>query len=414
VIFLLVAAISLMAGRTITRAEDTAKHIRIIYTNDTLGYLEPCGCGGRYEGGLARRATAVARLARLSPNCLILDSGNLARAGDTLGITCRLMARMGYCAVGMGDRDFAFLNEFLKQTAASGLVVVDPSLPKSQHVVPYLIKELDGVKVGVVSYSPRSKASPDSFQAAYQAARKQSDVLVLLDQGGVATDEWLQAGEAPDIVIGAAPKGVIAEQRIVGHTHIAPTSMLGRRLGVADITVSTDGRPRIAAQMLVIDKNTAENASTEKQIEGFLLQPARQAALKRQPQPYGKGKYTSPETCKRCHTSIYNEWRETKHASALGILISKNREIPDCLPCHSEQYRQTLRTSRRPSTKTPTGIECATCHAAVIPHGSKGPASKTSRKVDPKLCLQCHNSERSPDFDPKRYMIRASHKVSRR
>ena len=404
----LAAVISMTAGPPSMRAEDTEKRIRIIYTNDTLGYLEPCGCGGRYEGGLARRATAIARLARFSPNCLALDSGNLARAGDTLGITCRLMARMKYCAVGVGEQDLAFRGEFLKQTAASGLMVIDSSQPKSKNVAPYLIRELGGVKIGIVSYGAASQGPAGAFQSAFQAARSLSDVLILLDQGGIATDQWLQAGNAPDIVIGGSPKGVIAEERVVGKTHIVPTSILGRHLGVADIRVLPSSSLDIEAQMLVIDKNTAEDKSVEKEIESFLLQPSRQAALMSRPQPYGKSKYTAPENCAKCHAAIYRDWRQTKHASALSTLIAANRVIPDCLPCHSEEYRRTLKTTRRPSPSRPTGIECATCHAAVIPHPSKGPAAK--RKVDPKLCIDCHNPERSPDFEQKLYLDKVSHR----
>jgi predicted CXXCH cytochrome family protein len=187
-----------------------------------------------------------------------------------------------------------------------------------------------------------------------------------------------------------------------------PTSALGRHLGVADIRVLPNRSLDIEAQMLVIDRNTVEDKSVEKQIESFLLQPSRQAALKSRPQPWGKSKYTAPENCGKCHAAVYRDWRGTKHASALSTLIAENRVIPDCLPCHSEEYRRTLKTTRRPSPSRPTGIECATCHAAVIPHGSKGPAAK--RKVDPKVCIDCHNPERSPDFDEKLYLDRVSHR----
>ena len=43
---------------------ENPKKIRLIYSNDTYGYLEPCGCGGVNEGGLARRATLIARFVK--------------------------------------------------------------------------------------------------------------------------------------------------------------------------------------------------------------------------------------------------------------------------------------------------------------------------------------------------------------
>ena len=40
---LLVLIGGIAVGSIALRASDPAKNIRIIYTNDTLGYLEPCG-----------------------------------------------------------------------------------------------------------------------------------------------------------------------------------------------------------------------------------------------------------------------------------------------------------------------------------------------------------------------------------
>jgi 5'-nucleotidase len=158
--------------------------------------LEPCGCGGRYQGGLARRATVIARLVQENPNVLLVDSGNLCDKKTKLPLVAKLMADMRYDAIGIGEVDSGFADDYFKTAAAFGLKVVETARSNNALTVPYFVKKVGGVKVGVVSFGKVEKGTGESqsdlrqsFLDAYEKARGQSDVLVLLDQGGIATRE---------------------------------------------------------------------------------------------------------------------------------------------------------------------------------------------------------------------------------
>ena len=118
-------AACVLVGPTSALAGGSPKIIRIIYSNDTEGYLQPCSCGGRYLGGLSRRATAISRLTKENPDAVIVESGNLSDKPCRLGIVTKLLSSLKYDAVGVGSLDQQFAPEFFKQTTHFKLPVVD-------------------------------------------------------------------------------------------------------------------------------------------------------------------------------------------------------------------------------------------------------------------------------------------------
>lgn len=386
--------------------------IRIIYTNDTVGYLEPCGCGGRYIGGLARRATAISRLVSENPYCLIVDSGNISNTRANVDIVASLMSQMKYKAVGIGTLDLEMADEFFKSLARHNLAAVDTTtaeLPGSTR--PYIIESLNGVRVGIVSYGAQANDMPASsevlerFYSTYRSARDSCDLLILLDQGEIVSKDWQERwGDrlgAPDIVIAGVTKMPLSQEEVVGKTHIVPTSVQGRAIGVIDVEIGTDKQASITVQRVTVDKNTAENPSIAKQINEFLL------GVKPKVEPTASSSQYSPETCKTCHSAEYESWQRTEHARAVRTLADKNRMIGECLQCHSETYRRSK--SAPVPTDKPMGVECVTCHSNVLPHSADGPARSARKKIAPALCLTCHTKERSPEYDPKTYKCRIIH-----
>lgn len=280
-------ALAMLVSLVPVYAEDACgtNSIRIIYSNDTIGYLEPCGCGGLNQGGLARRATVVARLVNENPNTLLVDSGNLSDKPDKLPVMARIMADMHYDAVGIGEADFGFADDYFKTVAAFGLKIVETGhAADSDSVIPYYVKKIGGINVGVVSFGkatadskPKQPGLMQPFCAAYQQARKQSHLLILLDQGGIATKEWIEEEAAklgePDIVIGGILNSVIPREQVIGKTHIVPTSVQGKLIGVIDVSF-LQGQPQsLAARLVPVDREIPEDETVKKQIVDFLQRP---------------------------------------------------------------------------------------------------------------------------------------------
>ena len=68
-----------------------------------------------------------------------------------------------------------------------------------------------------------------------------------------------------------------------------------------------------------------------------------------------------PQTCERCHSQIYDEYKDSVHGAAL--IGEGNPDVPDCTTCHGS-------------------------------HGIKGPTSADSFHLySPQVCAECHANE---------------------
>ncbi len=360
-----------------------------------------------------------------------MDAGNLSTTPDKLDIITTIMADLKYDAIGMGVRDISIRDEFLRYTSQHKLVVVDPSPNAAESTVPYLIKEIDGVKVGVVSFPGETfqsvSGSADlqrlrALYGAYKAARDASDILILLDQANKADSKWIERNGPrlgfPDVVVGGLARTTLAKEQIVGRTHIVPTAAQAKKMGVVDVTITPGEDPAIDCQTIALDGNIPEDEAVVKRIQEFKVgdrNAETTAATMRSPHPHMSSfgavqPYYAPRLCKSCHPAEYEDWEKSKHAAAIQTLVKADRVEPECLQCHSEMFR-TIRTAQVPKDSA-GGVECATCHKAAIPHGSDRREVAARTTVDIGLCRECHTNEKSPKYDDATYLARITHKVS--
>lgn len=57
------------------------RHVTVVYAADLAGWLEPCGCSADQRGGLARAATALARIRAENPDTVFVAGGDLLFGG---------------------------------------------------------------------------------------------------------------------------------------------------------------------------------------------------------------------------------------------------------------------------------------------------------------------------------------------
>ncbi len=65
-----------------------------------------------------------------------------------------------------------------------------------------------------------------------------------------------------------------------------------------------------------------------------------------------------PLTCSKCHSSIYNEYKDSVHGKAL--IDANNTDVPTCVDCHGVHTQEDPRTTQ---FRLNSPILCATCHA---------------------------------------------------
>jgi hypothetical protein len=74
-------------------------------------------------------------------------------------------------------------------------------------------------------------------------------------------------------------------------------------------------------------------------------------------QPLGEPRTTIPQTCERCHSTIFNDYAHSIHGSAL--IGEGNPDVPDCVDCHGSHFIQ-------------------------------GPPTGDFRLYSPQICEKCH------------------------
>ena len=208
-----------------------AQDITVLYTGETHAMLYTCNCPIETDGGVARRATMVKQLRRDDPELLLLDSGAFFAAGlmdeYTLNtdldikrteVNLKALALMKYDGLTIGDEEFNFGTEFLqeeiKKTGLNFLSCDIVPKEKTLSSKPYIIKEVKGLKVGIIGVSPmaaRQKAEglvdfiePKSAvkKAVAELKKEGVNITILLSHQGEAEDlRLIKEVKGIDVVI---------------------------------------------------------------------------------------------------------------------------------------------------------------------------------------------------------------------
>jgi 5'-nucleotidase len=146
-------------------AEAVSKKIKltILHTNDQHSRIEPIPDDGRRHGGMggmARRASLVARIRKQEENVLLLDSGDIWQGTPYFNffegeLEFKLMSQMKYDAATLGNHDFDLgLDGLAKQLPLAGFQFVTANYDFSKTILrgkfkPYQVFEKQGLRIGV-------------------------------------------------------------------------------------------------------------------------------------------------------------------------------------------------------------------------------------------------------------------------
>jgi hypothetical protein len=89
--------------------------------------------------------------------------------------------------------------------------------------------------------------------------------------------------------------------------------------------------------------------------------------------------FVGANSCSQCHTTTFENWRQTDHAAALTNLPSSDQSNSVCLICHN--------TTQNPLE----GVQCEACHGAGGLHWGLGPIDDVSYQDT--LCRTCHDND---------------------
>ncbi len=163
---ILISFLFFFIGASPSIGKETA--LTLIYTSNTLGEVEPCGCPeGGDNGGLPRRSHYFKTVKEEAKNLLILDGGDALiisyfsqpsereKARKRAAFVLRLYEALGYRAVNIGDTDLGLGIEYLTNLQRnSKMTFLSANLKdkKTEKPVfkPYLIEEIEDIKIGIL------------------------------------------------------------------------------------------------------------------------------------------------------------------------------------------------------------------------------------------------------------------------
>jgi len=282
-------------------AADKTTTITIIHTNDTHARLISTDT----NIGFAKIATLVKEAKAANPNTLVLDAGDTLHGMPIVNISkgenaIKVLEAVGYDYMTLGNHDFNYGQERLlelRDMTSVGMIsanILDKNGKKL--FTPYVIKEINGVKVGIFGLStPETayKTSPANvtgltFENPIETAEKivneikdKTDIIIGLvhlglDGGSEFTSERL-ANEVDgiDVIIDGHSHTLLEKGLLVNGTLIAQTFEHDKNVGKVTIEVSNGNVLSKTAELInasataqvaqdpelikIIDKINAEN-----------------------------------------------------------------------------------------------------------------------------------------------------------
>ncbi len=419
-------------------AANGPRELVIIYTGDSGGEVESCGCSALAYGGLSRRATLVNFLRASYPDAVFVDAGDFfsptAGEQDRLKneITAEAYGAFGYDAVNLGEDDFDFGADFLTDLVEINKIPIISSnvyaAGKEPFAPAFTVVNRAGLKVGIIGFlNPELAAGKDLhpvdakpykklLQTAVRDLARQADVIICLAHVGNLDKARAFAAKCPreiDVVVAGHRGGLTPQTENVGGRWMVYTRSRNRYVGMLKLALDEDNDVVSAEnQVLPVTKETTQDEATQVIVARYyaaLRKLVDEKKLLKPPEdvPPGGFIYVGSSSCGGCHAAQAEQWKGTAHAAAYDTLKKTGRETdPECVGCHVTGYgfRGGYVGPQKPDL---LGVGCEECHGPGEGH-ARSPGIKTPAIIEA-TCTRCHDPERSPAFDYARYLASVGH-----
>lgn len=428
----------------------------VLAFGDLRGHLEPCGCDPRTDvGGIKRVSAAIERYRRVTPEVLVLNTGNgildnekdkseadaLIKSFEAITPSASLVNVYEWKRL-QAKKDLPKIPWVLSNAreSLSGAAIQNILTVSGMEVYGYLGLKGDGIQMFDKNLLTRWKR---------ETKVKSSVDRVLIFSGSDAELKKLMDTKFFNLIISSNPNPLGQEVGDVeqkdeklllrpkgGKTAIWSVPFGGGgllRLGGLELApiprtleaiVKTDESPKPAFPLagsfltkvqMIHWLQKAEESGTPPQIESIFsdLRQASQIKFKllveERTKDIAVSEFVGAEACAACHQSSYDVWSKSKHAKAMVTLVSKTRhEDPTCVECHVVGF--TAKGGYVNEDKTPklSNVQCENCHGPRKQH-VMNPLSKPG--IDAKAaCAGCHTPPHSPGFEMTSYWKQIEHK----
>jgi hypothetical protein len=426
--------------------------LTILFTGETQGYLENCGCKVNQSGGVARRSTAVARLRKEDPEALLLDAGSafvrpekqleldfLTRQEQALYLGTLDLMRYQAAAIGTTELTFG-LDYFREQTRGLKIPFLASNIRMGgRPVAPgSVVLRSRGARVAVIGVfePPYGRSATPLFEENTQSLtfedpvtslrseaaglRKKADLVVALGRLTPYTVRKVAAA-LPDLdaIISSdyrAPAKVNGEadhvhpddqSGFVGRTLVAYSNLTN--YGLSSVRIGLDARGRVASAEFGdhwLYEDTPDDPRVRDVLNRFYDRFGKVAAARDAVPPLfaddgarRSALYVGAARCAECHAPEMAQWRRTKHASAYKTLLDRHRHFqPKCVVCHVVGFGTAHGYRLGMPEAVLANVQCEVCHGPGSAHSASPAKENIRREVPAKVCLECHTSDHSDHF----------------
>ncbi len=278
----------------------TETHINIFHTSDIHGHFTNSDSPLRL-GGVARLKYKLDQLRQKNQNSLTLDSGDWSEGTifytlNSGELNHRMMEFMGYDAIVLGNHEWLVGAQELYQgfeaaqfkipvlSANLQLDKLPSSIPLQNYIKPYFVKEINGVKVGVLGLStfelifdsffePAEVTDPIRLASKYVKILREQEgcqVVILLTHTGIKEDKNLaQSVPGIDLIVGGHTHTMTLRPVYVNGVPIVHVGYWAQYLGAYDL-VYKNGKTELAHHTIYqIDETIPEDPAAKTMVEGF-------------------------------------------------------------------------------------------------------------------------------------------------
>jgi 2',3'-cyclic-nucleotide 2'-phosphodiesterase (5'-nucleotidase family) len=346
------------------------------------------------------------------------------------------MAHMSYHALNLSNLEFSFGLDFLLNTTqqlqvptvSANIVYEDTSDPVTESTQ---IISFDTFKAGITGVvgkkyeknildSNADSARPvvvsdelTALQERVNAVRDSVDILIVLANTGVERAKEI-ARQIPgiDIIVCGHGADEISSFYYINGTYIVKAGYDG--VDVGRLVLTLDKRNNIIdaqGTVTALEKTLEEDSGILALIDEYhkrLKEHADELFDFVPKQPLSGGAYVGSSTCAGCHAIQAQQWNTTDHAKAFTSLTAKSQDYnPECVGCHVTGFGYIGGFVRPDHTPEMSDVQCEMCHGAGAEHAAS--PQPGYGQISALSCMNCHTSERSPNFVYETYYPMVAH-----
>ena len=418
--------------------------VTVMFTCDTQGRLEPCGCFSGQYGGLARIAT---RADYFTDGTVIkVDAGNSVPDNKDYNLIMykyvqEAFKKIGYDAVNVGAHELTLSLDQLKNINQNNCPPIISANLVNKQTQERIFKdhvqfERDGLKIAIVGVVDPTipgetlgeglavKDMPSSITESLKGTQEADFRVLLAYCSKEKMHELAKKFFEFDLIIGGAVQQPSQKLERINRSYVLYTTNKAKNVGhVSGLFKSGNGLSDVDYDIPLLFEQVPEKKEILDLADAYRKE-IRNTKLdcdihnKDQedlvPGVTSQASYVGSQTCASCHSNAHKIWQGTAHAHAFATLEKKNSDAdPRCIKCHTVGFGEPSGYKREFKNTKLVNVSCESCHGPGSEHVKQRMSPEKVlfkyRPLGEGDCRQCHHGEFSRPFDWKKMWPKIKH-----